>query len=139
VTDFVLDSSVTLAWFFEDERSAATDQLLEQLDTATATVPSLWYFEVANVLSVSQRRRRTTAARIAEFMAQLERLAIAPDQQNPARLFRQVFDLAGRERLSGYDAAYLELAMRLGTPLATKDVELAEAAERLGVVVLGLN
>jgi predicted nucleic acid-binding protein len=139
VTDFVLDSSIALSWFFEDERSEATDRLLEQLDTATAAVPSLWYFEMANVLSTSERRRRTTAARIAEFVAQLEGLAIVLDTENPARLFRRVLDLARQERLSGYDAAYLELAMRLGIPLATKDVELAEAARRLGADVLGIS
>jgi predicted nucleic acid-binding protein len=136
VTDFVLDSSVTFAWFFEDERSPATDLILDRLEVETAIVPALWYFEVANVLSVSVRRGRTTPARIAEFMAQLEDLAIATDELAPARLFRPVFDLAGRERLSGYDAAYLELAMRLGIPLATKDAELAEAGRRLGVAVL---
>lgn len=136
MTDFVLDSSVTLAWFFDDERSPATDQILERLETQTAAVPTLWYFEVANVLSVGARRGRTTPARIAEFVAQLEGLAIVIDEASPARLLRQVFDLANRERLSGYDAAYLELAMRLGTPLATKDAELAEASRRLGVAVL---
>jgi predicted nucleic acid-binding protein len=139
MTDFVLDSSVTFSWFFEDERSPATDQLLERLETETAAVPSLWYFEVANVLSVSERRRRTTPARIAEFMALLEGLTIVTDEESPTRLFRRFFDLARRERLSGYDAAYLELAMRLGIPLATKDAELAEAGRRLGVIVLGAD
>lgn len=136
MTGFVLDSSVTLAWFFEDERSPATDRILDRLETETAAVPTLWYFEVANVLSVGARRGRTTPARITEFMVQLEGLAIVVDETSPARLFREVFDLAHREGLSGYDAAYLEMAMRLGIPLATKDAKLAEAGRRLGVDVL---
>jgi predicted nucleic acid-binding protein len=139
MTDFVLDSSVAFSWFFDDERSPTTDQLLDRLEMETAVVPSLWYFEVANVLAISERRRRTTPARIAEFMAQLEGLTIVMDEESPTRLFRRVFDLARRERLSGYDAAYLELAMRLGIPLATKDAELADASKRLGVVVLGAD
>src|SRR6185312_16432589 len=61
VTDFVLDSSVTFAWFFEDERSEATDRLLDRLENETAAVPALWYFEVANVLAIGERRRRTTS------------------------------------------------------------------------------
>lgn len=136
MTGFVLDSSVTLAWFFDDERSPATEQMLERLETETAAVPTLWYFEVANVLCVAARRGRTTPARVAEFMAQLEGLAIAMDEASPAGLLRRVFDLANRERLSGYDAAYLELAMRLGIPLATKDAALAAAGRRVGVAML---
>jgi predicted nucleic acid-binding protein len=47
-----------------------------------------------------------------------------------------VLDLARAERLTAYDAAYLELAMRLGIPLASKDADLCDAAEHLGVTVL---
>jgi predicted nucleic acid-binding protein len=139
VTGFVLDSSITLSWFFEDERSDAADRLLERLETEAATVPSLWYFEVVNVLAIGERRQRTTPARIAEFVAQLEGLTIIADEIMPARAFGRVLDLARSERLTGYDAAYLELAMRLGVPLATKDQTLADVAVRLGVTVLGAD
>jgi predicted nucleic acid-binding protein len=139
VTDFVLDCSVALSWFFEDERSQAADQLLEELETEAAVVPSLWYFEMANILAIGERRKRTTAARIAEFLAQLERLAIIADDEIPARAFVRVLNLARSERLTAYDACYLELAMRLGIPLATKDRALARAATRLGVVAIGVN
>ncbi len=63
MTDFVLDSSVTFSWFFEDERSPATDQLLERLETETAAaVPSVWYLEVSNTLALAERRGRITLA-----------------------------------------------------------------------------
>ena len=136
MTDFVLDSSITFSWFFEDERTTATVKLLDRLETEEAAVPTLWYFEVANVLAIRERQRRTSAARVAEFVAQLGNLAIIPDQEEPSRAFGRVLDLARAERLTGYDAAYLELAMRLGVPLATKDEELGRAAERLGAEVL---
>lgn len=139
MTDFVLDSSITFAWFFEDERSDAADQLLERLETETAAVPLLWYFEVINVLAIGERQRRTTPARIAEFIAQLDDLTVVPDAEMPVRAFDRVLALARSERLTGYDAAYLELAMRLGVPLATKDKALGRAAERLGVAVLGAD
>lgn len=136
MTDFVLDSSVTFSWFFEDEQTAAASRLLDRLETETAAVPPLWYFEVANVLAVRERQKRTTPAHVAEFVAQLETLTIVVDEEAPARSFGRVLHLARNERLTGYDAAYLELSMRLGVPLATKDRELGEAAERLGVRVL---
>jgi len=88
------------------------------------------------VLVLSQRRRRITPARSAEFIALLETLAIVIDEETPSRAFGRVLDLAREERLTAYDAAYLELAMRLGLPLASKDSDLCDAAERVGVSVL---
>jgi predicted nucleic acid-binding protein len=136
VTAFVLDSSITFSWFFENERTASGDRLLDRLETEAAGVPALWYVEVANVLAMRQRQKRITAARVAEFVTQLETLVIVGDAEAPARAFGRILDLARAEHLTAYDAAYLELAMRLGVPLATKDQELGEAAERLGVEVL---
>ena len=136
MTEFVLDASVTFSWFFDDEWSDAAEQLLDRLETGTAAVPYLWYFEVANVLVSRERQRRTTPAHIATFVARLDDLAIIPDTEAPAHAFGRLLSLARSERLTAYDAAYLELAMRLGAPLATKDTALGQAAERLGVPVL---
>jgi predicted nucleic acid-binding protein len=71
-----------------------------------------------------------------EFIVQLEALPIAVDDETAHRAFSQVLHLARSERLSAYDAAYLELAMRLGVPLASKDGPLCDAADRVGVSVL---
>jgi predicted nucleic acid-binding protein len=136
VTDLVLDASVALAWCFKNEATAAADTVLERLATETASVPAIWHLEIANVLVMSERRRRITPANSTEFIALLETLVIVVDEQTPARAFTRVLDLAREERLTAYDAAYLELAMRLGLPLASKDGDLCDAAERLGVSVL---
>jgi predicted nucleic acid-binding protein len=45
--------------------------------------------------------------------------------------------LTRQHRLTVYDAAYLELALREGVPLATLDSSLAAAARAEGVAVLG--
>ena len=52
------------------------------------------------------------------------------------RILSVVLDLARTQHLSSYDAAYLELAMREGTPLATMDDDLRTAAGRVGVLVV---
>ncbi|MBL8291700.1 MAG: type II toxin-antitoxin system VapC family toxin [Bryobacterales bacterium] len=44
-----------------------------------------------------------------------------------------VFDLANRHGLTVYDAAYLDLALRAGLPLASLDNALCNAARRCGV------
>jgi predicted nucleic acid-binding protein len=67
----------------------------------------------------------------------LRRLAVAIDPEGSERAFRELLDLARSERLTVYDAAYLELALRLGLPLASKDAKLREAATGLGLTVLG--
>ena len=136
MTDLVLDASVALAWCFKNEATAAADTVLERLATETASVPAKWHLEIANVLVMSERRRRITPANSTEFIALLEALVIVVDEETPSRAFGRVLDLAREERLTAYDAAYLELAMRLGLPLASKDGDLCDAAERLGVSVL---
>ena len=136
MTELVIDASVALAWCFRDERTEAAARLLERLETVTAVVPNLWHLEVANVLALAERRRRITPARSAEFIALLETLEIVIDEETPSRALGRVLDLAREERLTAYDAAYLELAMRLGISLASKDGDLCNAAERLGVSVL---
>jgi len=132
----VIDASVALAWCFGDERTEATARLLERLQTDAATVPNLWHLEVANGLALAERRGRITPAESAELIALLEMIEIVVDGETPARAFTRVLDLAREERLTAYDASYLELAMRLGLLLASKDADLCDAAERLGVSVL---
>jgi predicted nucleic acid-binding protein len=136
VIDIVIDASVALAWCFKDERTEATARLLERVRTDAAAVPILWRLEIANVLALAERRGRITSAENAELIALLETLEIVVDEETWSRAFTRILDLAREERLTAYDAAYLELAMRLGVPLASKDRDLCDAAERVGVTVL---
>ena len=136
MSEIVIDASVALAWCFKDERTAVTAELLERVQTDLAAVPILWHLEIANVLALAERRGRITSAESAELIALLETLEIAVDEESPSRAFGRVLDLARSERLTAYDAAYLDLAMRLGAPLASKDRDLCNAAERVGVKVL---
>ncbi|SRR5579883_1327951 len=133
---FVLDASIALAWCFTDEATPKTKALLNQLEKETAFVPELWALEVGNILIAAERRKRISYAKITEFLSLLEQLDIQIDNETAARGFREIAPLAHAEKLTTYDAAYLELAMRLGLPLATKDLQLQKAATRLGVKLL---
>ena len=133
--DLVLDASVALSWCFKNEATAAGDRVLERLAAESASVPAIWHLEIANVLALSESRERVTPARSSEFITLLESLDTVIDEETPSRALGRVLDLARAERLTAYDAAYLELPMRLGIPLASKDADLCEAAERLGVSV----
>src|SRR5207302_3665442 len=99
-------------------------------------VPVLWALQIGNILLGAEKQRRSTRARTAEFLDSLGNLDIRVDPDLPGRAFRDVLPLARERRLTTYDAAYLELAMRLGLPLATKDRDLARTARSLRVKTL---
>jgi predicted nucleic acid-binding protein len=136
VSGFVIDASVALAWCFDDEATESSRALLDRFENEQAAVPSLWHLELANALALGERNRRITPARTSEFIALIVGLPIVVDEQTPNRALSAVLELARSERLSAYDASYLELAMRRGIPLATKDDDLAKAARRAGVMLL---
>jgi predicted nucleic acid-binding protein len=138
VTAFVLDASIALAWCFADEATPATDALLDRLSDEEAAAPALWRLEVANALAMAERRGRLSVAGLTRSVSLLQRLAVSIDSEGAERAFRELLDLARRERLTVYDAAYLELALRLGLPLASKDAKLRAAGAGLGLLLLGV-
>jgi len=133
---FVLDSSLTVAWHFDDETNAYADAVEDTLAVNAAMVPSLWPLEVANALLMGERRKRTTAAKVGQFLALLHALSIRIDDETPTRAWRETLHLARAHALSVYDAAYLELALRRGLPLASLDDQLKKAAAAVGVAEL---
>ena len=136
MTRFVLDTSVALAWCFEDETSAAADRILDLLTSSEAIVPAIWPVEVGNALLVGERRQRIKPAETARSLELLRSLNIHLDDAGPRLETASLVTLARSHRLSVYDAAYLSLAMREGLPLATLDRALAEAARRAGITLL---
>lgn len=134
----VIDSSITLSWCFEDERTDITTSLLYQVADTGATVPALWRLEVANGLQAAMRRGRIDAAYRDAAIADLRALAIVVGPETDNRAWSDTLRLATRFRLTLYDAAYLELAGRSGLPLASLDQDLRDAANELSVQLLGL-
>ncbi len=132
----VIDSSITLAWFFEDERTAAADAVLRQVTELGAVAPSLWKLEVANGLQMAVRRKRIDAAFRDASLADLQALVVKIDAQTDHQAWTTTLQLAERCGLTLYDAAYLELAQRLNLPLATLDKALSSACTALGIALL---
>lgn len=134
--EFVLDCSVTLAWFLEDEKTREAVHVLRRLGAARAKVPSIWPLEVANALVVAERRKRVSPVDCAVFKSKLLVLPIDVDSVGTSRALGTISDLAREFTLSAYDAAYLELALRLKVPLATFDQDLIHAARRAKLPVV---
>lgn len=125
--------SVTLAWCFRDEDGAYVDAVLETLRSGEAIVAPHWGLEVVNGLLVAERLRRIAAEDVVGLSRFFLALPIAIDPVGRGRAFRAVHRIARHHRLTSYDAAYLELAVRLGIPLATLDRNLRAAADAEGV------
>ena len=102
--------------------------ILDSLADARAVVPSLWHLEVGNSLLVGERRGRSTQADTVNWLKFLNALPIAVDGETVTRAWSDVLSLARTHGLSAYDAAYLELALRRGLPLA--EFALRPATER---------
>jgi len=130
---FVVDASIVVAWAF-DEVNAAANEARERMRREAAVAPALWWFEVRNALVQGERRGRFTEFGTARFLRDISRLAITIDR---APSEHGVLALARRHRLTVYDAAYLELALREGLPMATLDEALAGAARAEGVPLVG--
>jgi predicted nucleic acid-binding protein len=135
---FVLDCSVTMAWVFTDEANDHTEALLESLARDSAFVPVLWSIEVGNVLLVATRRGRIAKGDWPRIRDNLKALPIQVDPGAFDRVLDAVLPMADNHQLSVYDAMYLELALRLGLPLATLDQKLIVAAETAKIEVVPL-
>jgi len=130
---FVLDASVTVALGLEDESDPYPEMVLDALTTSEAIVPAIWPLEVANALLVAERRGRLTQADVEQFLTYLQALPITMARETTEWVFNESLILARDQGLSVYDAAYLNLAMRMGKPLATQDKKLRRAAGNCGV------
>ncbi|MFZ3238457.1 MAG: type II toxin-antitoxin system VapC family toxin [Stellaceae bacterium] len=134
---FVLDNSVAMRWCFESAAHPYADGILNRLAAGEdAVVPVLWLYEASAVLSREQNRGTLAAPKAEDFIAELQALRIAADVESAARVFSDVHRLALTHRLTSYDAAYLELALRRSLPLATLDDDLIRATKAAGVTVL---
>ena len=106
--------------------------MLERVARSGAVAPALWPLEVLNVLVLAERRKRLSAVQRHELAGFLRELPITLNQETAAQAWGMTARLAEQHRLTLYDAAYLELARRLGLPLATLDQQLRTACGRSG-------
>jgi predicted nucleic acid-binding protein len=131
---FVIDASIVAGLAFGELPNPRVISVMDELRVSEALAPSLFFFEVRNALIVNEKRGRATRQGTADFLRDLARLPIRlaplPDEE-------ALMTLAREQKLTVYDAAYLELALREGLPLATLDRALEKAAVAEGVALFG--
>ncbi len=136
MTTFVLDDSVAMRWLLANDKVSDqryAESVLISLANADALVPNLWHLEAANVLLGASNRGDIEISDLERFTVQLENLPITVDTLTANQVFGHTISLARAYRLSSYDAAYMELSLREGLPLATLDKDLRKAAKRANI------
>ena len=128
---FVVDNSVIIAWFIGDQATAHTIRLNERSRREILHAPSVWPLELVNSVWSLQKRRRLHAHQADEIIGKATRLGIIVHGEPVA--MQSLLALARQLALTSYDASYIELAQRLGLPLAARDEVLLAAARRAGI------
>ena len=121
----VVDNSVVLCWCLADESDPLADKAMQRVVNDGAVVPGIWWYELRNALVVNERRGRIDTADTIAILADLREMAIAIDRDHDDGV---LFSLARQHGLSVYDAAYVEVALRRGMPMASLDRQLRQAA-----------
>lgn len=121
----VVDSSVAACWLMPDEFSEFANGVLDAVAADGMLVPPLFWYELRNVLLINERRHRIAPAQIEQGLLRISSIAAEVDM-DPVEA--SVFQIARRHQLTIYDAAYLEIATRTRSPLATLDGKLIESA-----------
>ncbi len=113
-----------------------SDVVAERISKDGATAPTLWQFEIANLLLMAVRRKRITSAQRSKITSGIDVLPITVQPALTRSQRDAVMHLAEKHSLTAYDASYLELALRTGLSLATLDAPLSRAAKAEGVAVV---
>lgn len=131
--EVVVDASIALAWCFPDETSQEAEHVLVSLEKMTIVVPALWAVEIANAVLAGERTKRLKQQDVEQFSTLLNNLSVRQDVQSVAENLGHVLPVGRQYGLTAYDAAYLELSIRMRIPLATLDGKLRKAAKQAGV------
>ena len=87
MSDFVLDASLALQWFLEDEENRKYSlAVLASLSEKRALVPLLWFYEVGNGLLMACRRKRISLDQVDGFLTRLKALPIEAAEQAPSEI-----------------------------------------------------
>ena len=132
----VIDASFIASLLLPDESAEESAAQFGRIKEGGAAAPALWQIEVANMLLTALRRKRINASQFARILEAVDSLPLTLQPVLTEKQRGDLLHLARKHELSAYDAAYLELALRLDLPLATIDGRLARAAGNEGVTTL---
>ncbi len=137
MTGFVIDASAFAPFIIPDEKQDLIPGMVELLAESGAIAPQHWPMEITNLTLMCLRRDRISAQDVPYILGNARNANVVIDDSTADLCWSRIFDLSLRHRLTIYDAAYLELAIRRDLPLATADKALAKAAREHTLKLLG--
>lgn len=128
----VVDASFAGAWFLPDEHSDASEKIFEQYEAGRLafTAPALFAYEMPSLLIMAWRRKRLNQKQLDEALDVFNDCVFEWHDQTERARRNRITGFARQHDLTGYDAAYLELAHRLRIPLLSNDNKLKAAAAK---------
>ena len=130
---WVIDCSIASALFLPDEDSSNAVRFFSSLGKKDIlTVPVLWWYEFSNVLNVTIRRKRLSHIDAHKTISLFQAMSIETDFIDADNV-QNLLELSLLYKLSAYDTAYLELALRKDARLASLDKQLLDAAVQAGI------
>ncbi len=124
----VLDPSVAIKWYIEEEDSAASIEFQQRVRTTAARiiVPPLFFDEVANILWKKETLRKEVFPKAAkEILWEVLRLPLHV-YLDRHELLPKALDIATQQRISVYDAIYVATAIQNKAVFVTADQRLIQ-------------
>lgn len=121
----VIDSSVSLKWWLDDEEFIDNARLLlkKVIDGDVKLIlPELWYYEVANGIMTAVRRNRISEKLSLKFIEELYAVPVEQCQIIPH--INKIYKAATRYKYAIYDMTYLIVAELENIPFITGDKKL---------------
>jgi predicted nucleic acid-binding protein len=135
LTTLIVDASATGPFILADEAQHQINAVADAIRDGRCIAPAIWPWEIANLIWKALRSGRMTTTELDIALKGIEKLSISIEPESVNYALRQTLDLANRYGLTAYDAAYLELAVRVKAELATYDTDLRDAALAEGIVI----
>jgi len=134
LTRWVIDCSFAAALFLPDKSSDHVCEFFQSTsERKELFVPALWWYELANVIAISERRKLLKDADIQQILKLFDRFPLKTDNTSGPSFAQKMYEISRVHSLSAYDSAYIELSLRIHASIASLDIQLIKAAEASGV------
>lgn len=135
--NYVLDCSFCSAVFLPDEMSDKVFKAFNKINEDDLIfIPQLWWYEIGNVLTTAVKRKRLMHSDVINIIRLFKEYGFSTDVSYGDKYVESLFELSQLYKLTAYDSAYLELAIRKNCSFGTLDKDLHKAAKTAGLKIL---
>ena len=134
--EFVVDNSVFMSWLMKEENYSKASEIVNLVRENRICVPSIWCYEIANSLYVSEKRKRLNISEINEFIEIIAVFPITVESNSFLKVTTDILRMSRQYGLTAYDASYVELAFRKSIPIASFDRDIIKVSRKMGLDII---